>query len=70
MFYTEFIRVFLLRVLNVPLIEEEWSAKGRSHLVDVLLRVERSRWVTAALFGPVDNNPIMLPTQIRWAASQ
>lgn len=56
-FYIEFVRVsfcfvFLPKVLNVLLIEEEWSAKCRSHLVNVF-QVEKSRWVTAALFGPV-----------------
>lgn len=42
-----------------------------SSLVGVLLQAENSRWMTAALFGPVGsqtNNPIMLPGEIRRTA--
>lgn len=42
-----------------------------SSLVGVLLQAENSRWMTAALFGPVGsqtNNPIMLPGEMRRTA--
>lgn len=44
-----------------------------SSFMDVLLRVGKARWMTAALFGPVGsdtNNPIMLPGEMQKAACQ
>lgn len=73
-FFTLNLSGFLLKVLNLPLTEEEISARvSLLSLVSVLLQVEKSRWMTAALFGPLGNqtnNPIMLPPQIGRAARQ
>lgn len=44
-----------------------------SSFMDVLHRVDRARWMTVALFGPVGSetsNPIMLPGEMQIAACQ
>ncbi len=65
-------------------IEEEEPAFSWQHLpasrpakflsfMDVLHRVDKARWMTAVLFGPVGsetNNPIMLPGEMQGAACQ
>lgn len=74
-FYTEFVRIFISAVgfKSASGRRRELCEVSLSSLVDVLLQVEKSRWMTAALFGPVGNqtnNPIMLPAQIWRAARQ
>lgn len=41
--------------------------------MDILLRVEKARWMTAALFGLAGsktNNPIMLPGEVQKVVCQ
>ena len=56
-------RVFLAASSGLPASKVSFSS-----FMDVLHRVDKARWMTAALFGPVGsetNNPIMLPGERR-----
>lgn len=60
--------VFLATSSCLPASEVSFSS-----FMDVLHRVDKARWMTAALFGPVGsetNNPIMLPGDMQRAACQ